>query len=214
MTRPAFLLCVLLVAGGAAVHGAATRRWAGSDGPPPQSARLHAWTLTLGDFAGEEIPNDLPVKEKSVATSKRYYSPTKQLSAVVTVITGPPGSVATHCPDVCYPASGYRTVREPARETVELPGGGTASYYVAEFEKKTQTRTERQRVRWSWSVGGSWDAPSRPRFAYLASQELAKIYVITAAEAVESASPAEDSQAVKSLVAAAFAQSAAALAGN
>lgn len=214
MIRPAYLFCVLLIAGGAAVHGATTRRWATSDGPPPQSAKLHAWTLALGDYVGEEIPNDLPVKEKSVATSKRYFSPSKQLSAVVTIITGPPGAVATHCPDVCYPASGYKTTREPSRETIELPGGGTASYYVAEFEKMNQTRTERQRVRWGWSIGTGWEAPARPRFAYLASAELSKIYVITSVEAVESASAAEDSQAVKSLVAAAFAQAASALAGN
>ena len=214
MTRPAFLLCVLLIAGGAAVHGATTRRWAGTDGPPPASAKLHAWTLALGDYVGEEVPNDLPVKEKSVATSKQYRSASKQTGAVVTVITGPPGAVATHCPDVCYPASGFRTVREPTRQTVELPGGGVATYYVAEFEKTTQTRADRQRVRWGWSVGNGWEAPDRPRFAYLTCAELAKIYVITSAEPVESASPADDPQAVKSLVAAAFAQSAAALAGN
>ena len=214
MTRPAFLLCGLLIVGGAVAHGTTTRRWAASDGPPPQSAKLHAWTLSLGDFACEEVPNDLPVKEKSTATSKRYTSATKPAGCVVTVITGPPGAVATHCPDVCYPSSGYKTVREASRQTIDLPGGGTASYYVAEFEKTTQTRSDRQRVRWGWSVGSGWEAPDRPRFAYLTVAELAKIYVITAADAVESASPAEDSQAVKSLVANVFAQSAAALNGN
>ena len=213
MLRPAYLLCGLLLVGGAVAHGTTTRRWAGT-GPAPSSARLHAWTLSLGDYTGEVVPNDLPVKEKSVATSKRYVSATKPAGCVVTVITGPPGAVATHCPDVCYPSSGYRTVREPTRQTVDLPGGGTATYTVAEFEKTTQTTTDRQRVRWGWSVGNGWESPNKPRFAYLTCAELAKIYVITAAEPVESATPADDPAAVKSLVAAVFAQSAAAVAGN
>jgi hypothetical protein len=210
--QPSTLLCLVLIAGGAVAHGLTTRRWAGAE-PAPASARLHAWTLALGDYAAEEVPNDLPVKEKSVATSKRYVSPGKQVAAVVTVITGPPGAVATHCPDVCYPASGYKTVREPVRQTVELPGGGSATYYVAEFEKKSATRVDRQRVRWGWSTGGSWDAPDRPRVAFLTHAELAKIYVTTATEAVESASP-DDPPAVKAFVAAALAQSAAAAAGG
>jgi hypothetical protein len=209
LTKPATLLCALLLVGGAAVHGAVTRRWAGSDGPPPASAKLHAWTLALGDYAAKEIPNDLPPTEKSVATSRQYTSAGTQAGAVVTVITGAPGSVATHCPDVCYPASGYRTVREPVKQTVELPGGGTATYYVAEFEKKRATATERQRVRWGWSTGGPWEAPDRPRISYLAARELAKIYVITPAD---EGGPADDPPAVKAFVAAAFAQSAAALA--
>lgn len=213
LTRSAPLLCVALLVGGAVAHGAVTRRWAGSDGPPPASAALHAWTLALGDYAAEVIPNDLPVKEKSVATSKRYTSAARQAGAVVTVITGPPGAVATHCPDVCYPSSGYRTVREPVKQTVELPGGGTATYYMAEFEKKTATTAERQRVRWGWSSGGSWEAPDRPRLSYLARQELAKIYLVTSVDALESASPADDPPAVKAFVAAALAQSAAALSG-
>jgi hypothetical protein len=202
-----------LLAVGAVVHGAATHRWAAVTPPAPWVERLHSHTLQLGDYAGEEVPNDLPLKEKSVATSRRYTSPTGNVSAVVSVITGPPGAVATHTPDVCYPSSGYKTCRGPVRETVELPGGGAAVYYVADFEKATATRTERQRVRWAWSTDGRWEAPDRARFAYLRHADLAKVYVVTSVPD-DSAGSGEDPPAVRQFVGAVFAQYAGLFAGR
>jgi hypothetical protein len=204
MKLPALVLCAALIAAGAAVHGAATHRWAAVAPDPARTARLHAHVVRLGDFASEEVPNEVPLKEKSIGTSHRYGSVTANVAAVVSVITGPPGSVATHTPDVCYPSSGYRTLRGPARQSVELPGGGTASYYVAEFEKVTATRTDRQRVRWAWSADGNWTAPDRPRWAFVRCAELAKLYIVTAAPDADG--PTEDSPAVRQFVAATFAQ--------
>ncbi len=206
MTRPAILICFALVAAGAVVHGATTHRWAAFAPPPSRADQFHAYVLQLGDYQCEDIPNEIPLKEKSTGTTKRYTSPSRNLVVVTSLISGPPGAVSTHTPDVCYPSSGYRTVREPVREAIDLPGGGTASYYVAEFEKKTATRVERQRVRWAWSSDGRWDAPDRPRFAYLRAAELYKLYVVTPVVDGDDGRPAEDPPAVKQFVAAAFAQ--------
>ncbi len=214
MNRTAFTICLLFVAAGAVAHGASTRRW-GSLGTAESSApKLHAHAVELGDYQTEEIPNDLPVKEKSQATSRRYFSPSQNVSVAVSVISGPPGAVSTHTPDVCYPSSGYKTVKEPKRERIDLPGGAVAEYYVAEFEKKTATRTDRVRVRWAWSPDGTWTAPDRARVKFLAVAELVKVYIVTSLSDVDSAVPVEDSPAVRQFVTMTFAQYAGLMAGR
>lgn len=210
LTRLAAPAVVLLLVAGAVVHGAASHRWQDTSAAAGRFEPLHAKPIELGDYQSELVPNDMPLKEKSVATSRKYLSPERRQAVVVSVITGAPGSVATHTPDVCYPGSGYKVVRARTRETIDVPGVGPVSYYVAEFEKKTATTTDRQRVRWAWTTGtGVWSAPGSPRWEYLRVADLAKVYIVTAVPPGEPAQPAQadaDSPAVREFVAAAFAQ--------
>lgn len=205
MNKIALPLALVLLAVGAAVHGATTRRWAAVTPDAGRFEALHRHAVELGDFQATPVPNDMPLKEKSVATNHRYFSPTRNCSVVVSVITGAPGSVAAHTPEACYPASGYKTVKARVRETIDVPGVGAVSYFVAEFEKKTATQTDRQRVRWAWTDAGRWDAPDAPRFAYLRVADLAKLYIVTAVPAGEPARTGESAD-VTAFMAAAFAQ--------
>ena len=200
---PILIACVAIAAG-AAAHGAATHRW--DTLAPVAMDRLHAHAVSLGDYESESVPNDLPLKEKSVGTCRRYTSASRNQGFMVSVISGAAGSVATHTPDVCYVASGYKMLRPPLRETIDVPGVGTVSYYVTEFEKKTATRTERQRVRWSWTTDGTWAAPDNPRIAYLRTTNLAKVYIVTPVAEAEALAATEDTPAVKQFTAACFAQ--------
>lgn len=205
---PLFVSAGLIVAG-AAVHGAATHRWQALVAPDARTEALHWHTVELGDYQSEVIPTEFEVKEKSRVTCRRYLSRSAELGAVVSVTTGPPGAVATHAPDVCYPASGYATLSPPRKETVELPDGSQATYYVAEYEKKSATRSDRQKVRWAWAApGGSWEAPDSPRFnwAYMSRPELYKLYVVTAIPTDARDFPTEDVPAARQFVTAAFAQ--------
>ena len=51
----------------------------------------------------------MPLKERSIATRRRYTSPARNYLAMTSIISGIPGAVSTHTPDVCYRGSGYRT---------------------------------------------------------------------------------------------------------
>jgi hypothetical protein len=208
-----FALCGVLVATAAVVHGAATHRWSMLNPDPARAAAAHAHVITLGDYRSKDIPSELPVKERSAVSCRQYTSPTGLPGVVVSITSGPPGAVSTHTPDVCYPGSGYKMLRGPKLETISLPGGGEASYMVADFEKKTATTFERQRVRWSWSVGKGWGVPDRPRFAYLREPELFKLYVVTGLAADDDRGD-PDRPAVKSFVAAALSQYAGLLSGR
>ncbi len=203
MNRFGITLCFLLLLAGAAVHGAATRRWDTVAPAVLKADQLHALTLRVGDYESTKMEYDQPIKERSVVTCSRYDSAALGQMVVISLTSGIPGAVATHTPDVCYVGSGYKITRGPTRRTVELPGGGTARFLVADFEKTTATGTDRQRVRWAWTADGTWDAPDYPRFVYFRAGELFKLYVVT--RPADDAT-AEDSESVSAFTAAAFAQ--------
>ena len=204
-----------LVLAGAAVHGAATYRWEALAPAGGRADAAHALAVTLSDYRAEVVPSEIEANEHTRVTCRRYTS--AAAGAVVSVTSGPPGAVATHTPDVCYPASGYRTLSGPRRETISLPGGGEASCFVAEFEKKSASKTDRQRVRWAWATtAGTWESPDHPRFTwgYMSQPELFKLYVVTAIPPEEGGKVPDDAPAVRPFVAAAFAQYAEVLAAR
>lgn len=179
---PVLIVVFGLIGAAAIVHGKVTQRWAVFAPDPARTDRLHSLEVRYQDWQPSEVPTEMPTNERSVATARRYQSAAGQ-SAVVTIISGIPGSVSTHTPDVCYVGSGYRCLRGPKKETIDLPGGARASVYVADFEKKTATRAERVRVRWAWSTDGPWIAPDNPRWQFAKQLNsvpvLYKLYVAT-----------------------------------
>jgi hypothetical protein len=211
LKTPTLLVAGGLVAAAALVHGAVTQRWAVFAPDAARTDRLHGLVIRFEDWQATEVPTDMPTKERSTATARQYVSASGRQSAVVTVISGIPGSVSTHTPDVCYVGSGYKCLRGPRRDTLELPTGATAAFYVADFEKKTATRAERVRVRWAWSTDGTWVAPDNPRWQFAkqltAAPELFKLYVATPLpEAGADDRVYEDDGPTKAFVATAWAQ--------
>jgi hypothetical protein len=199
-------LCVLVVVGAAVVHGASTHRWSMLNPSPARAEAMHAHTIAHGDYTSVDVPSEMPVWERSIVTCRNYTSPSGLPPIAVSMTSGPAGAVSTHTPDVCYPGSGYKTVKAPRKETIELADGTKATYLVADFERRTSSSYVRQRVRWAWSTGAAWDAPANPRFAYLQQTELFKLYIVTAHATELSDRPDNDSPAVKEFVTATFNQ--------
>src|SRR4051794_40366594 len=102
---PTFLVIVAVIGAAAALHGKITQRWGAFAPDPALTNRLHALELRHEDWQSEPVPTEMPTNERSTATSRRYVSAATGRSAVVTLISGVPGSVSTHTPDVCYPGS-------------------------------------------------------------------------------------------------------------
>jgi hypothetical protein len=207
---PTYVVVAVLIVGAAIVHGAVTQRWGVFAPDPAQTDRLHATEVRFEDWQPTPVETEMPTNERSIATARRYVSPSGGQSCVVTIISGIPGSVSTHTPDVCYVSSGYRCLRGPKKETLELPDGRTATYYVADFEKKSATKADRARVRWAWSTDGTWVAPDSPRWNFAkqlnAVPVLYKLYVATPLpENGEDRVPEDDPQ-TKAFVATAWAQ--------
>jgi hypothetical protein len=211
LKTPTFFAIAVLIIGGALVHGAVTQRWSVFAPNPAQTERLHALEVRFNDWQPTPMDTEMPTNERSIATARRYVSAAGGQSAVVTIISGIPGSVSTHTPDVCYVGSGYRCLRGPKRETLELPGGTSVTFYIADFEKKTQTRADRVRIRWAWSTDGVWVAPDNPRWQFARQLNsvpvLFKLYVATPIPEADGEEKApEDDALTRAFVAAAWLQ--------
>lgn len=219
LKTPALLFVGALIAGAALVHGAVTQRWAVFEPDQAQTERLHALEVRFEDWQPENVPTEMPTNERSTATARRYQSASNGRSAVVTMISGIPGSVSTHTPDVCYVGSGYKCLRGPKKETLEIPGSGTVAFYIADFEKKTATKAERVRVRWAWSTNGTWIAPDNPRWQFAkqlnAVPVLYKLYVATPLPEADAGERVhEDDSVTRAFVIAAWTQFGAAFGGK
>lgn len=208
MNFKSLIPCGVLILAGAAVHGAVTQRWTAFVPDPARAEKAHAVVVRYADCAGEDVPHDLPVKERSTATSRRYASIEHGFTAATSIISGLPGAVATHTPDVCYSGNGYKCLRGPVKESIDLPGGGKATFWVADFERNRTAGLDRQRVRWAWSTDGVWAAPDYARTEYARESELFKLYVVTEIPPDNGADPAP----VAAFAAAAFSQYASAIA--
>jgi hypothetical protein len=172
----------LLVIGGL-VHGMWTHRWS----PPEKIAGVDLLAKvdsSIGVFAPGAV---VPVAEKEIpkgtaVSCRQFVSTRSNKQVVVSVTSGPPGIVAAHTPDVCFLGSGYKLKNPPSKQTLQMTGGGSVSFYVADFEKTSATGTEAVRCRWAWTADGTWHAPDYPRLFFAKSQVsmpvLYKLYIV------------------------------------
>ncbi len=167
-----------LVASGL-LHGRWTNRWNQQD-EVHGALLLSQLPRELGDWQTGDFltinPADIPAMTE--CQSRRFNSLRDPKSIVVSVTSGRPASVAVHTPDVCYLGSGYTLRGAVSRQSVPLAHGGTASFWVGDFNKLTATGNETIRVRWSWSADGVWQAPNFPRFEFAGPRILYKLYIV------------------------------------
>ena len=173
----------LLVAGGV-VHGMWTHRW--SDGGAREAGvdLLGKVDAPLGDWQpGPAIPvGERDIPKGTMATARHFVHEKAGKRAVASLTSGVPGVVAAHTPDVCFLGSGYKLKGPPSKQTLPLAAGGNVTFYVADFEKTTATKSETVRCRWAWTADGTWHAPDYPRLFFAKSQVslpvLYKLYVV------------------------------------
>jgi hypothetical protein len=162
------------------VHGIWTNRWsplAASEGKD----LLDSLDGTIGDWLpGDRLqidPADIPAK---TACKSRQFVPLKPgKPMVVSITSGGPGAVAVHTPDVCYLGAGYKLKGDVTRQMIPIgDGGASAAFWVGDFVKTTATGSETNRVRWSWSADGNWQAPDYPRWFFARTTVLYKMYIV------------------------------------
>jgi hypothetical protein len=122
------------------------------------------------------------IPKGTVVSCRQFVNEKTNKRVVVSITSGVPGVVAAHTPDVCFLGSGYKLKGPPSKQTLPLPGGGSVSYYLADFEKTSAAGTESVRCRWAWTADGTWQAPEYPRLFFAKSQVnlpvLYKMYIV------------------------------------
>ena len=180
MRRVSLLLVAagLLLAAGVA-HGLRSDRWGSAADAHAAAARVADLPARVGDWevaVVEVSPQELRVSRAAGITARRYTHRYSRAELVVMVVTGRPGPVAVHTPDVCYTGAGF--VPGPT-EVRSLPDG--AKGWTALFTKPGPT-PQSLRITWAWSDGGDWVAETSPRTAFAAAGVLHKLYVVRPAE--------------------------------
>jgi hypothetical protein len=174
------IAAVAMLAATGWVHGSWTNRWR----PAPELADLAARLQTLPETIGDwklELVREIAPKELAMAgavgyVSRVYSSASKSQNVSILVLTGLPGDIATHTPDICYPGAGFvlgnsdsysRTYGRPERtasfQTATASRGGADPAFLRLF--------------WSWYTPKGWSAPDAPRWAFAAESALTKLYV-------------------------------------
>jgi hypothetical protein len=182
MKRCLFPLAVVLVAAltifSGVIHGRMSNRWGPSADLIAAADKLERIPRQFGDWrlkSSEELnPMTRNMLECAGYLVRQYENLQTGDMVNVTLLLGPPGPIAVHTPEICFPAHNYQARNE--REAVAIPraSGGDDRFWALEY-KMNDIRGGLLRVYYAWSTGGRWAAPNDARFTYAGQPYLYKI---------------------------------------
>ena len=92
----------------------------------------------------------------------------------VFIIVGPPGPIAVHTPEICYPSRAYKSRDNRQRVAIADIDGRDDNFWALTFKSNGADRNL-SRVYYAWSTGGRWLAASDARFGFAGWPYLYKI---------------------------------------
>jgi Protein of unknown function (DUF3485) len=187
--------CALLALSGI-VHGIWTDRWQSSQPLLAACARVADVPADAGPWKSTDLEADPEAYEQARANAfwlRNYTKAGSNESFTVILMCGRADHMSVHTPDICYRGAGYEMVGEQTKTNFEVGQNGTKSeWWTARFRQpphlastlgsgKPGSKVARElRIFWTWSVNGSWRAPSSPRWTFAAEPYLYKLYVVHA----------------------------------
>jgi len=164
------------------VQGLWAGRWGNSRAVEQAVARLPEVPLAIGgvwDGEGKEIgEREQAIAEIRGYLSRRYVN--RRTGAVVSLllVSGRPGPISVHPPDVCYRGAGYDQVGATSHYVVPSGPAEGADFQVLHFRKQDVTAPGQLRIFLAWGSEGRWSAPANPRWAFARKPYLHKIYLV------------------------------------
>ncbi len=178
---PIALACGLLVVA-TYLQGMWTQRW--STAPEEEmlqlAARYEQIPLEIAGWSGEDLPSSERELERAggkACISRQYTDSETGEMISVFLILGYSRDVAVHTPDACYVGRGFEMERRPTISRITL-GTTTATMKTSTFLKEQDETRIHQRIFWSWTSDGNWEAPQSPRWRYGGRTILNKLYLI------------------------------------
>jgi len=165
-------MTLVLVAG--FVHGFWTDRWRTSRAVENAVANLDRVPRSIGDWKAEPIPSDLADRAIAGQLYLHYVNQKTGDSIVLVLVCGRPGPVATHTPDVCYGASGFKV---GPKVPFTPPGCKDDRFFTTDAQQSSAAEQKRVRIFWAWFAAGHWQAPDQPRVVFSRRPVLYKLHV-------------------------------------
>jgi hypothetical protein len=136
--------------------------------------------MSLGDW--KAISREIPPRELAMTGAtghilRIYTNASIGQSVSVLLLSGLPGDISTHTPDVCYPGAGYKLATpQPYSFHYGTPG------QTVEFRTAVASREGANpsvlRIFWGWKGSKAWSAPEEPRWTFASESVLLKIYIV------------------------------------
>ena len=185
-----------LLLGAGVASGLWSGRWGASPSVEAAAARLDQIPMTIGDWEGEarEVSvEDYRRFDFAGMASRQYVNRRTGDQVTLSLVTGPPGPICVHTPEICYPGVGYEIVADRAPRSLELGSGEPARFWDLRVGKPSQGSAEALSIYYAWSADGAWRAPEgEPRLVYGAEPYLYKMYVIQGVESADAPAPANE----------------------
>jgi hypothetical protein len=174
------LVALVLIVGTGLVHGGWTNRWRPAPALAELAARLDSVPMVLGEWtatSGAISPGELAMAGAVGHLARQYTNPTKGLTVSVLLLSGLPGNISTHTPDVCYPGAGY-TLGESEKFVQQYGDPERTAEFQTAVASRTGTKPSTLRLYWAWHATSGWSAPGNARWAFAAEPMLSKLYVV------------------------------------
>ena len=181
---PYVIAAIALMLGAALVQGQWSERWGEFPELEAFGKRIELVPMDVGDWRGIDL-DDMDKRTMNAAgavgsLSREYtHRINKEWKVRVHIVCGRMVDVFFHTPDRCYPANGFSTVSDPAKQIVmfgpkrELK----AEFMTASFLKSDRRGSSPLQIFWNWSADGQWEAPDAPKLKYAGQHALYKVYL-------------------------------------
>jgi len=177
-----YLTSIVVVVASGYVQGVWTNRWTRSHEVEDAVARLNRIDKDFGDWSGK--PSELDPRALKLAAidgyvARNYENRRDGTKMMVLLVSGRPGPISLHTPDICYPGAGFEAVSDPVVEVLEpVPGATPARFQTTKFRNSGVAAPTTLRILWTWNATGTWQAPENPRLQFAPYKVLYKLYVI------------------------------------
>lgn len=169
-----------LIIGAGLVHGAWTNRWGVSPALAALGARFESVPMVLGDWKATAFELSSRARKMAGAESsltRVYTNASRGISVSVMLLSGLPGDMTTHTPDVCYPSAGYTLTTAAPFEFRAGPDGPRAGFRTA-LATRGGANPSVLRIFWTWNASKRWAAPEDARWRFASKPTLCKLYII------------------------------------
>lgn len=177
-----FLVATVLVVLTGVAHGIWTGRWVVSHELADSVILLQNVPMQIGDWKAEGMeidPHELRMGKIVGYLKRRYTNVSDGTSVSMLIVSGLPGPISVHTPDICFEGAGYQLLSTPTKLTTPYgPGPETADFMWSDFSKKNAPTPMNLRIFWSWNGGGVWRTPDSPRVAHARFWVIYKLYVL------------------------------------
>lgn len=174
-------LSTVIIAVSGVFHGWLTNRWSEPAQLDVAGAELVAMPEQVGEWkllgSHEVSPGVVNLLQCAGYIHRTYENEQTGERVNIAVFLGPPGPIAVHTPEVCYPSQDFEPIG--SRERVTIGDSENSDQARDQFWRSTfrsnSLDAETLRVFYGWSDGGPWRADESPRISHAAKTHLYKL---------------------------------------